>query len=373
MIRDLVAVVGASGFIGNRAVELFHLSGAARVRPVVRRPNALALAGRFGLDGRIADARDPEALERAFEGCRYVIHAVAGDPATILGSIAPVYRAAAAAGVRRLVYLSTASVHGQAPLPGTDERSPLSVRQPIAYNNAKVRAERRLAELRRSGPVEVVILRPGIVHGPRSYWTGGFADELLDGTAYLVEGGHGICNAIYVDNLVHAVRLAMTAPRADGEAFIVADAETVTWADLCRPVAEALGVRLEEIAVERPSRAALAREHRLALLKAGVHRLPAPISSGLRAAYATLRQARAEDQPGSGRGRRLQLTEEKVALHTCATRLPIDKARLQLGYMPRIGFEEACRRSVAWLRFAGYPMAGGEPVATNSGYSGETP
>ena len=46
------------------------------------------------------------------------------------------------AGVRRLVYLSSASVHGQAPAPGTDEESLFETRQPIAYNMAKAWAER---------------------------------------------------------------------------------------------------------------------------------------------------------------------------------------------------------------------------------------
>src|SRR5439155_19875927 len=98
-----------------------------------------------------------------------------------------------------------------------------------------VRAERRLLELRRSGKVEVVILRPGIVFGPRSQWTGRFADELLARTAYLVEGGHGICNSAYVDNVVHAIQLAIDAPNADCRAYLIADAERITWPQFCKP------------------------------------------------------------------------------------------------------------------------------------------
>ena len=57
--------------------------------------------------------------------------------------------------MRRLVYVSSASVHGQAPVPGTNEDSPVKRRQPIAYNNAKAWAERRLLALRASGSVEL--------------------------------------------------------------------------------------------------------------------------------------------------------------------------------------------------------------------------
>src|SRR4030095_6944302 len=135
----------------------------------------------FDLDGAVADVFDQTALRHAFADCAVVVHAVAGDPTVIVGSLAPVYRAAQAAGVRRLVYLSPASVHGQAPAPGTNEESPLNEHQPLAYNNAKVRAERALLKLREQGDVEVVLLRPGIVWGPRSAWIANFTTALLAG------------------------------------------------------------------------------------------------------------------------------------------------------------------------------------------------
>ena len=150
-MRPTVAVLGAGGFIGNRLVETLHLRGEHRVRPVARRAASLALSARFSLDCRLADARDEAALIEAFSGCTYVVHAVAGPPDTVVGAVAPVYRAAAASGVRRLVYLSSASVHGQSPAEGTDEDSPLNARQSVAYNNAKVAAERILQDLRQGG------------------------------------------------------------------------------------------------------------------------------------------------------------------------------------------------------------------------------
>ena len=66
MIR--IAIVGANGFVGNRAVEMLHLSGEAQVRPIVRRASAAALPRRFDLDVRVADARDRSALAAALQG-----------------------------------------------------------------------------------------------------------------------------------------------------------------------------------------------------------------------------------------------------------------------------------------------------------------
>lgn len=167
-VNPRIAVVGASGFIGSRLVEMLHLESLAEIRPIVRRLSGLARSARFSVPGRVADAFDATALRNAFEGCEIVVHAVAGDRRTILGTLAPTYQAAQKARVQRLVYLSSASVHGQAPLPGTDESSPLNARQSVPYNNSKVGAERRLRRLRRGGDVELVILRPGScsVHDP---------------------------------------------------------------------------------------------------------------------------------------------------------------------------------------------------------------
>lgn len=351
-----IAVVGAAGFIGNRALEMLHLGGGHEVVPVVRRPSALALASRFDLRPAIADAFDSSALERAFAGCELVLLAIAGDPAAIVGSIEPVYRAADRAGVRRLVYLSSASVHGQAPAPGTDEQSPISRFQPLAYNRAKASSERRLLALRAAGGTEVVILRPGIVHGPRSQWTGGLADQLLDGEAFLADAGVGICNAAYVDNVVHAIALAADAEGVDGEAFLIGDAETVTWRSLVAPVAAALDIDVDDLPA--PSSAAILSQRTpwkarvVPPLRTAYGRLPRPLAVPARIAVrvATEGRAPAASEPGQAFSRELAL------LHSCQVRLPHTKAEIRLGYRPIVTFEQACRRSVAWLRFAGYPV-----------------
>lgn len=366
-----VAILGANGFIGSRAVEFLHLRGLASVRPVVRSVTGLARLSRFDLDCRIADAFDQAALCAAFAGCDVIIHSIAGDRATILDTLTPIYRAAEVAGVKRLIYLSTASVHGQAPQPGSDEESPLSDQQPIPYNNAKVRAERRLLRLRAQGTTEVVMMRPGIVYGPRSSWISNFASDLLAGYAYLVNEGQGICNSIYIDNLVHALYLSMTAPAIDGQAFLVGDRERITWLDFYRPIAEAMGVDLAQVArlsytedtppwswreqlkavrSSRPARLVLSllpsRMRRAG--SAALHALFAPQPRPLPSPWAML--ARQEEQGVP------KATLEMALLHQCQYKLPYTKASTLLGYEPVLSFDQAARRSVAWLAFAGYPV-----------------
>ena len=358
-----VALLGASGFIGSRIVEMFHLGGLADVRPVTRSIGALARLSRFDLDWRIADGRDRDGMRKAFEGCETVIHAIAGDTATIRGSVTPVYRAAQDAGVRRLVYLSSASVHGQAPLPGTDDESPLKGRQPIAYNNAKVWAERRLLDLRSRGAVELVILRPGIVTGPRSIWQTRFAAELLAGSACWLDDGRGICNSLYVDNLVHAIHLALTAPGVDGNAFLLGDAETVTWADLYRPIAHALGfdsIPLPNVdhVPQRGNLRELARAfERSRPGRAIAYLIPKRVRRGIRVAMSPVLPVNASPWaiPTAPLSLLPAATLEMSLLYRCAWKLPDAKARRILGYRPHVSFAEGCRRTIGWLGFAGFP------------------
>lgn len=365
-MKTRVAVVGANGFIGNRMVEMLHLGGRFDVRPVVRRVEALALARRFDLEGAIADACDRATLEQALHGREVVIHAAAGDPATIVKSAEATYRAACAARVRRMVYLSSASVHGQSPTPGTTDETPLSDRQAIPYNNAKVQAEALLRRCRNEGSTEIVMLRPGIVHGPRSSWIGGFADDLLAGRGVLINGGEGICNGIYVDNLVDAAVLAIEGRGADGEAYGVGDAETYRWVDLLMPVAEALEIAPLRLQVSGPTGPkkgfrSVARGRIRAMAKA---LLPPRARAGLRAGHSAFRAYPSHPPPRLPRPEPL-VTEEMRLLHECGWKLPHDRATRELGYQPRLSFSDAIGHAIDWLAFADYPV-------TRAGQAGQS-
>jgi nucleoside-diphosphate-sugar epimerase len=306
---------------------------------------------------RIADARNVYALRDAIAGCDYVVHSVLGPRGVILGSLAPVYAAAEAVGVQRIVYMSTGSVHGQSPKPGTDETSPLSIWQAFAYNNAKVRAERKLRRLRARGTVEVVLLRPTIVFGPGSRWVRDFAAALRNNTAYVVDGARGICNSIYVDNLAHAVRLALTVPGIDGEVFLVGDEETVTWRDLYRPIAAALGYDFDAVpSIDFPEVRPGFKQRYIQPIcmsepgQAVLTRVPPGLKATFRRAVRLIRRPRAARGTVSAvSGTAPQISAEMAALHRCRWRLPHDKAIRLLGYAPPVSFAEGCRQSVEWL------------------------
>lgn len=352
-----VAVVGANGFVGNRLVEQWQLEERVDVVPVVRRPEAAASVLRFALDCRVADALDERELARALAGCDAVVHAGAGPRPFVTQSPACVVRAAARAGVRTVIYLSSMAVHGWHARRGTDEATPLPRRHPIPYDGWKVRGERALRSASRETGTGFVILRPGIVYGPRSQWTAGFAHAVVEGSAYVVAGGRGVCNAIYVDNLVHAVGLALEREEAAGETFLVADDDAVTWRMLYEPVCRALGRSWDAVADVAPRTPRPTPGERLLALtddpaaRVVLDRVPRALRTPIR----RLAARRLAEEPPRGAPRSPAL--EASILQTCGYRFPTAKARRMLGFAPPVAFDEACRRTVAWLGFAGYPVA----------------
>lgn len=318
-----VAVVGARGFIGSRLVERLAASG-MEVVPIAR----------TGSKVRLAEARDADALTEAFAGCDMAVHTIAGDAAMITGAIPPLLEAAQRAGLTRIVYISSASVHGQSPAPDTNEDSALAVSQPFAYNTAKARAETTLMTINRQDGdgadlkrPEISILRPGIVYGPRARWFTEFAQEWQSGTACLINGGAGICNACHIDNLCEAVRLALTKPQAANQIFLVGDAEEMHWSELYAPVAAAMERSLEDVPEAPVLTKDIKSPHRFhpdRLIRRFIKR----------------------------RDVRPQISKEMALLQSCSVRLPTAKATRVLGYRPPVSKAQGLAEAEAWLREA---------------------
>ena len=354
-----IAVIGANGFIGTRVVEMFHLGARHTVIPVVRRASGLALPARFALDWRIGDALDVASLAAALEGCDAVVHAALGDPRQIEAMPAILCAAAGAARVPRVVYLSSATVHGQAPAPGTTEDTPLHCHHAILYNNAKVRAERAFFRDCARHRLAGFALRPGVVFGPRSRWIADAAADLRAGRGAWLHGGRGLCNSIYVDNLVEAVHLALIAPDRGG-AFLVGDAETVTWREFLGSIAQHAGLD-ESAFTDLPAPVfAPERESRLAALtlSPAYGRLGSRVPARAKRLVKALLRAWPEPAPVAdawtlhATAPRPRLTHELALLQQCRWKFPHDRAAARLGYRPTVTFADGLQRSLAWLDFA---------------------
>jgi nucleoside-diphosphate-sugar epimerase len=178
-----------------------------------------------------------------------------------------------------------------------------------------------------------------------------------------VNDGQGVCNSTYIDNLVYAISLAMTASGVDGEVFLVGDEERIIWAKFYQPFAEALGYDLNDVHHVAPISSTLTwRDHVEAIrtsrpvqtvLSYLPHRVTLALSAALRAFVDPLPVSSPWDVPEP------QVTRaslEMSLLHQCGYKLPSDKAKKRLGYEPIVSFAEGCRRTIAWLAFVGYPV-----------------
>jgi nucleoside-diphosphate-sugar epimerase len=354
-----IAIVGASGFVGLRLVEQLHLTGRAEVVPVVHTFRSLAVLARFGLPWRVTDPSDPVALGDALKGCDYVVHAALGDATQIVSMAEALYPAAERAGIKRIVALSSASVHSLTPATGTDETTPVLTNQKTEYNAAKANAEVLLENARRRGKVELVQLRPSIIHGPRSKLVADLAQQLLEGTAYLLDEGRGICNAVAVDNLIEAIWASLTKPEADRNSFLVNDRETVTWAEFYSAIAAAVGADMRRVHYIQPPEFRASASQKLARIAAAkpvmatLPLVPARVkrlAKAAAAAWATPGTYSSWTLPEPARPRP---TEEICQLQSCRWRYPTAKAEQVLGFTPPISFAESMRRTAAWLEFAG--------------------
>ncbi len=180
---------------------------------------------------------------------------------------------------------------------------------------------------------------------------------MLAGRAYLVDGGTGLCNAIYVDNVVHGILRAGWAPQADGEAFLLGEHEVPSWQEFYGKVAAYLGLGLDRIAsVPFEDRAPTFMERLDALRLSGpVQKILGTIPPGLRRGLGAFweESGALPVTPATGPHPTLEL----ALLHRSRHVPSWDKARTVLGYEPPVAAAEAWQRTLAWLSIAGYPTA----------------
>jgi nucleoside-diphosphate-sugar epimerase len=170
-----VAVTGASGYIATRLIET--LLADDRIERVVGfdvRPPEI-LSDRFVFDN--VDVRTPS-LEARLAGVDVLVHlAFIMDPIADenemrdvnVNGTQNVLRAAGKAGIRKVVYTSSATVYGahpDNPIPLTEE-SPLRANLDFSYPAHKLEAEYVVREFKEEYPNSIVtVFRPAIVFGP---------------------------------------------------------------------------------------------------------------------------------------------------------------------------------------------------------------
>jgi len=317
-VPERILVTGASGFIGRALSGRLRELGAEVVGiDLVADARSGVLAG---------DTVHPESWAQALTGVEAVVHtaAIVSNAArlddawrvNVLGT-RRVIEASAAAGVRRFLHLSSIMAFGFDFPDGVDETYPVRVCG-HSYPDTRVNSEAVVLAAHAAGEIDATIVRPGDVFGPGSVWVREPLARARARQVVLPAGGRGLLSLIHVDNLVDGILLALASPAASGRVFTLTDGYTVT----CREYFGRLA----------------------ALVGAGVHTLPTSVAAPLTAtAGVLLRRA----------GRPNELSRASMLMLSRTGTYSNLRARNELGFRPRVGYDQGMAQVEAWARCEG--------------------
>ena len=259
-------VTGGAGFIGSNIAE--YLVGQGKSVRVFdnfssgKRENVRPFADKAEIiEG---DLRDPQSIQRALTGVRFVLHLGAipsvthsvEDPRTttevnIVGTV-NLLLGAREAGVKRVVFSSSSSVYGDAPtLPKREEMTP-SPLSPYAVH--KITGEYYCRVFWQLYGLETVSLRYFNLFGPRQDPQSQYAAVIprfitaimRDQCPVIFGNGKQTRDFSHIENIIYANIDACAAPKeALGESFNIACGGRISLLDLVDTVNQALGKKIK--------------------------------------------------------------------------------------------------------------------------------
>lgn len=258
-MTDKVLVTGASGFIGRRFVASLKHAG-VDVRAVFRSGETPLTVQGFGSGERVLvnDLTASTDWGHALSGVDIVVHLAArvhvmqessADPlaefrlVNVEGTLA-LARQAAAAGVRRFVFMSSIKVNGEVTSPGRPFTAADTPAPADPYGVSKYEAEQGLFALARSTGMEVVVIRPVLVYGPGVGANFMSMMRWLNREVPLPLGAiKNSRSMVALENLVDLTRVCLWHPAAANEVFLASDGEDLSTPELLRRTASAFGKR----------------------------------------------------------------------------------------------------------------------------------
>ena len=338
--RRRVLITGGGGFIGRHLVNGFADRGFA--------VTVLDFSGEGPERDDVAlvqaDIRDKHAVMQACTGMDTVVHnaslvhtrqnqADAVRQVNYDGTL-HVMEACLAAGVQRLVYISSASaVYEGEDIENGDESLPYSATSQAPYADSKIIAEKAVLEFDGTGCTRTCAIRPHVVFGPGdTRFMPAILEKAEKGLLKRAVGNRDkLSDFTYIDNLVDAVLAAEENLVPDspvcGQAYFVTNGEPMAFFDFVEKVVVALGYP--------PIKG----------------RVPYWLAWTVAAVAEGLDALRGKS-PGAESGMTRFAMRYMVTHHYYS----IARAREDLGWIPRVDLEEGIRRTVAALDRAGHGL-----------------
>lgn len=319
-----ILVTGATGFIGGRLAQRLATEEGAVVTGTGRSLAKASFLQASGVQLVQADLMDTEKMARLVMGQDVIFHVAAWmgrrgyapELAYTLNVTATesLIRQAAAAGVRRFVLVSSITAYEFPTTRMIGEDTPLDPEQPEVYGRTKAIGEQRATMLASKFNIELAIVRPALVYGPRAHsWTVSMVQLVQKGVPVIFGDGSGTAYPVFIDNLVDGMLLTAVHPAAAGEAF--------NFSDPAIPMREFFGY-YGNMCNRRPRRLPLwAANILLALNKTFKLNLP--------------------------------INKDRLLRLALKIEYPTTKAEKLLGYKMRVPIPEGMQRTEAWLREEG--------------------
>lgn len=268
-----VLVTGASGLVGRAVLRQLHAMSSVQAVGSVRR--AEAFNGGEASVVTVGDLSEQTDWSAALAGVEIVIHTAARvhvmndvelDPLAIYRRVnvqgtLDLAGQAAAAGVRRFVFVSSVKVNGEATSVSHPGPLPMGAKEQFhaddvpapqdPYGISKMEAEQGLRDIAAQTGMQVVIIRPPLVYGPGVKANFRVMMRWLALGVPLPLGAvtHNRRSLVALDNLVDLIVTCITHPAAANQTFLVSDGEDLSTADLLRRMGLALGKRARLISV----------------------------------------------------------------------------------------------------------------------------
>jgi nucleoside-diphosphate-sugar epimerase len=371
-----VGIFGASGFVGATLAELLLNRTDVEMRLFINRAGSAWRLTRRNLPLTSVDITDEAKLADAMRGLTHVVNCTRGRDEVMFTGLRNLLAESRRQGVQRFVHLSSVAVYGDPPPPASEHEAAPARPAPSGYGMQKLKQDEMVARAHRDG-LSCAILCPPNIGGCYSTFPCSLVEDLRHGRFPLLGDGSGPINIVDVENLCHAIELALGAPSTDGQRIFVTDGD-ITWAQLVgalAPLAQP-AEPVPSLPADDPFWARLAKP------------MDAPRVSPLRTlkhlVSSDVRKALAKD-PLLGRlnrqmrglvGRLPPALEDRMRLgiegpirvpkrlgtdpftsryagqQLRRVRHRTDRAAAVLGYSPRFSFDEAMIRFAAWYRAA---------------------
>jgi nucleoside-diphosphate-sugar epimerase len=324
-----VLITGASGFLGGHVADLLTARGDS-VRALVRRTsNRKHLEKLRNVEFVEGGIEEIDRVRDAIDGVDAIVHAAgivkarSTDEffAVNVGGTSNVIQAARSRGRtgKRFVFVSSLVACGPSadglPIPG-DQETPDN-----AYGRSKLAAEKVV--LSAKGDLHVVILRPGAIYGPRDGEIFEVFRSIQRGLLPLVADGVAKGSWVYATDCAEACLRAIEADVPSGSVYFVDDGcGPLTQKQLFADAERAMGRR----AFVRPN-------------------LPIAVLMGV---------ARGIEVFGRLTNRPVMLTREKASMLLQHWVCSSEKTQRELGWEPKVPWEEGVVRAVTWYRDNGW-------------------